>query len=135
MNERSKRRRKRNQTINIQITLLSWALELIAGGLMLIDYFFSLHDNEFWKSLYLVIDLLLCCVIIPGSYTINTEAIKEIIINEGWRKHVRDLFRFSKARVVPSQQIKMPAKERQIYNTANGSIPTISGKLYATTKC
>ena len=75
------------------MTVLSWLLETITGALVVILWFFSSHDdkheieNIFMVLLYVSVTF----IFIPASYLLNTDAIKDIIISQGWWKFIRTI--------------------------------------------
>ena len=90
------------------MTVLSWSVEFISGGLVLIDMLFSLSANKNWESIITpVIDVLLCSIIIPGTYLLKTENVKNIVFNKGWSESWREFCHMSTNRVVPIENIHL----------------------------
>ena len=92
-------RRKRNRQVNIsiQMTILTWSLELITGIISLSIYFISGH-NDSPQAANIVLVLFthfLHFIIIPSAYILNTGVIKERIFENGWLQSFRNV------RVVP----------------------------------
>ena len=86
-------RRKRNQQVNIsiQMTIMTWSLELITGIISLSIYFISGHDDGL-QTASIVLALLthfLHFIIIPYAYNLNNGLVKELILKNGWLRSLR----------------------------------------------
>ena len=81
-------RRKRNRQVNIsiQMTTLTWALELITGIVALLIYFIVAHDDSLQAANIILVLLthFLHFIIIPSAYNLNTGVVKECIMKNGW---------------------------------------------------
>ena len=91
LSDEAKINRNRRNTINIHMTCLSWLLEFIAGIIFLVCAWVYKDLTEAYLYL-LFIDNALIFVIIPSSYILNTEVIKDFIVKNGWMKPIRALF-------------------------------------------
>ena len=97
LSESARRRRNRQVNISIQMTILTWFLELITGIVALSIYFISGH-NDSPQAANIVLVLFthfLHFIIIPSAYILNTGVIKERIFENGWLQSFRNV------RVVP----------------------------------
>ena len=86
-------RRKRNRQVNIsiQMTILTWSLELITGIVNLVIYFVAGHDGSL-QAANIVLALFthfLHFIIIPSVYNLNTGVVKECILKNGWLRSLR----------------------------------------------
>ena len=93
MSEDARYKRRRKHTIGIQITAISWFLELI-GGCIIISRFLIFQkeddDKDEWTDRILALsDIFLCLIPIPLSYLLNDEAIKLAIHAKGWIRFLR----------------------------------------------
>ena len=87
LSEDYRRRRHRRYTISIQMTVISWILEMVTGIIaMVTTLFFSHHEifNTTTQTL-MFIYIFLYFVAIPGSYLLSTEVLKNLIVKRGWR--------------------------------------------------
>ena len=113
LDEASKRKRKREDLIGIQMTVLSWSVECIFGGLVLVVVLFGLSGKETWErditkgNITSAIVMLFCTIIIPGTYLLKTENMKNKVFNKGWSESLRECFHLSTNRVVPIENIQM----------------------------
>ena len=87
LSEDAKCKRRRKHTIGIQITVISWFLELV-GGCIIISRFLIFQkedDEDEWTDRILALsDIFVCLIPIPLSYLLNDEAIKLAIHAKGW---------------------------------------------------
>ena len=97
LSEESIRKRRRRNTIGIQIAFISWLLEFVAGILYICRYWMMQADlySEWGYRLFNLFDLLMCFVLIPSSYLLNNEAVKLFIHAEGWTTFFRTRFKRS----------------------------------------
>ena len=89
--ENARRKRNRQVNISIQMTILTWSLELITGIVHLALYFISGHDGNL-QAANIVLALLthfLHFIIIPSAYNLNNGVVKECILNNGWLRSLR----------------------------------------------
>ena len=75
------------------MTVLSWLLETITGALVVILWFCSSQDDihDIADILMAVLYVSVTFIFIPASYLLNTDAIKDIIISQGWWKFIRTI--------------------------------------------
>ena len=84
--EDARQNRNRRVNISIQMTFLTWSLELITGTVSLSIYFILGHDDSL-QAANTVLALLthfLHFIVIPGAYNSNNEVFKEYIFKNGW---------------------------------------------------
>ena len=89
--ENARRKRTRQVNISIQMTTMTWSLELITGMIFLSIYFISGHDDGV-QAANIILALLthfLHFIIIPSAYNLNTEVVKECIMENGWLRSLR----------------------------------------------
>ena len=89
--ENARRKRNRQVNISIQMTIMTWSLELITGIISLSIYFFSGHDDGV-QTANIVLALLthfLHFIIIPSAYNLNNGVVKECILKNGWLRSLR----------------------------------------------
>ena len=104
LSEESIRKRRRRNTIGIQITIISWFLEFFAGLINLSRYW-MMQDNqesEWTDRLFIVFDTFVFFVLVPSSYLLNNEAVKIFIAAKGWTMFILSRFRQS----IPHNQNK-----------------------------
>ena len=80
------RKRRRRNVVGIQITVVSWILEVLAGIVHMSRYLVlqSNHESEWTDRLFVMFDIFVCHVLIPVAYLLNNEAIKILIQSKGW---------------------------------------------------
>ena len=72
------------------MTTISWCLEFTTGIVaMLLRFNFT---DELVAPFLVLADACLNFIVIPGSYILNNEATKQLIIAEGWRKWFTNFF-------------------------------------------
>lgn len=81
--------RRRRQTVNIQITFLSWVLEFIAGNLIITV---AIWGNKRFHQLYKLLDICLGFVVIPCTFILNRDVTKRIIVLGNWYQGLRSIF-------------------------------------------
>ena len=92
LSEDAKCKRRRKHTIGIQITVISWFLELIGGCIIITRFliFQNEDDEDEWTDRILALsDIFVCLIPIPLSYLLNDEAIKLAIQAKGWIRFLR----------------------------------------------
>ena len=79
-------KRRRRNTIGIQITFISWMLEFVAGIAYIARYvMLQRNQDDAWTDrLFAIFDFFVCLILIPGSYLLNDEATKLMIHAQGW---------------------------------------------------
>ena len=89
LNDNAKRSRKHTQTVNIQMSVMTWLMEFITGCLLMIN--FTMSDNITIIIIISLFDVIMTFVVIPGAYILNTEVMKSKIIQNGWFRSLRTL--------------------------------------------
>ena len=90
-------RRERRGTINIQMTMLAWSLELISSILLFISVFaiftkVDTHKESRYEKFWIVaFDASINCIVIPLAYILNLEDNKHQIVSNGWCKGLRSI--------------------------------------------
>ena len=94
LSNEGKRYRHRRNKISLQINVISWLLEFLSGGLMMMDYLLGISDGDFyhWIYLHIALDTFLCGFLVPFTYVLNTDVIKEFVFSIGWNNTFRTLF-------------------------------------------
>ena len=82
LSDNAKRSRKHTQTVNIQMSVMTWAIEFITGCLLMMN--FTMSDNITVIVIINFIDVVMTFVLIPGAYILNTEVMKTRVIENGW---------------------------------------------------
>jgi hypothetical protein len=91
LSEESIRKRRRRNVIGIQIAVISWMLEFLAGIIYMSRYWLmqTNQDSEWTDRLFALFDVFMCHVLIPVSYLMNNEAVKMLIRAKGWTTFLR----------------------------------------------
>ena len=89
LDDNAKRRRKHTETVNIQMSVMTWLIEFITGALVIT--LFTLDDNVTMIILIALLDNIMTCMVIPGAYILNTEIMKSKIIQNGWFRSLKPL--------------------------------------------
>ena len=89
--EDARRKRNRQVNISIQMTTLTWSLELITGIVALSVYFIVAHDDSLQaaNTVLVLSTHFLHFIIIPSVYNLNTGVVKECILKNGWLRSLR----------------------------------------------
>ena len=98
LNDKAKRSRKHTQTVNIQMSVMTWLFELITGCVLMIH--FTMSDNITIIIIISLLDVIMTFVVIPRAYILNTEVMKSKIIQNGWFRSLRTLT--SSGRIQPA---------------------------------
>ena len=87
MSDDAIRKRRRKHTIGIQITVFTWMLELLYNISTVARYFIweKAPDNEWSDRMFSVFECFISFILIPGSYLLNNEAVKLLILEKGWQ--------------------------------------------------
>ena len=123
LTEEAKLKRQRTNTVNIQITFISWLLELIGGLIILPIRFIEVK----WIVRWLILsDIVVNFILIPIVYVLNNDVNKGIIVAEGWLRGFRMLMN--------RRSIVAPEQNNEEHNPGNPNlvpvpIPTISGNI------
>ena len=128
LSESSKLKRRRMNKVNLQMTVISWSLEFIAG-LVCLGVNFQIENPESSPdliSMMVIFDTCLNFIIIPSTYIFNYEVRKRAIIAEGWYIGVRGrVVSNSVGLALNNDSTKMNPSRRQ----QQTPIPTISGSI------
>ena len=96
-------KRRRRLTIGIQITIISWLLELLSGIIMFTrhsngTFLFVLSDrfdsedstinSQIHESFTAYFGAVANFILVPGSYLLNNEVVKLEILSRGWRRFI-----------------------------------------------
>ena len=125
LSESSKLKRRRMNKVNLQMTVMSWSLEFIAG-LVCLGVNFNPESSPDLISIMVIFDACLSFIIIPSTYIFNDEVRKRGIIAEGWYIGVRGHMDSNSVGPAPnndSMKMKPSRRQQQIL------IPTISGDI------
>ena len=114
------------------MTFVAWFLEFVSGFLILLQWW--LIQDEHSTYFLVLLDILLRFIVIPGSYTLNTDVIKALVVADGWCNYIWNDMPSNK--VVPSQHADMEMQKRSsLVPSALIPIPrpitTISGNIAA----
>ena len=93
LSEESIRKRRRKNTIGIQITVISWLLELLGNIIMVSRYLTWQHvdDTELSNDrIFHFFGIFVTLILLPGSYLLNSEAVKLLIAAKGWTTFARN---------------------------------------------
>ena len=125
LSESSKLKRRRTNKVNLQMTVISWSLEFIAG-LFCLGVNFNPESSPDLISIMVIFDTCLNFIIIPSTYIFNDEVRKRRIIAEGWYIGVRGrVVSNSVGLALNNDSTKMNPSRRQ----QQTPIPTISGSI------
>ena len=91
LSDEAKLKRRRKTTIGIQITFISWMLELIGICITMsrLWLFQSQNSGEWTDRIFALFDFFMCLIAIPLSYLLNDETIKIAIQVKGWIAFLR----------------------------------------------
>ena len=133
LSEESRIKRNRKNTINLQMTIISWSLEFVAGLISLIivrrshllpagNVVVDSYISDYIMRVFIFFSpVFLNFILIPSSYLTNTAINKKIIIVEGWWKWLTKIF--SPERVSPTQN-EAQEENRNPVAISNHSIAT-----------
>ena len=125
LSESSKLKRRRMNKVNLQMTVMSWSLEFIAG-LVCLGVNFNPESSPDLISIMVIFDACLSFIIIPSTYIFNDEVRKRGIIAEGWYLGIRGrVVSNSVGLTSNNDSIKMKPRSRQ----QQIPIRTISGDI------
>ena len=128
LSESSKLKRRRMNKVNLQMTVISWSLEFIAG-LVCLGVNFQIENpesNPDLISMMVIFDTCLNFIIIPSTYIFNDEVRKRGIIKEGWYMEVRG---WMDSNSVGPASNNNSMKMKPIQSKQKIPIPTISGDI------
>ena len=129
MSEERRTLRKRRHLVNLQITFVSWCLELAMGLLILLRMFifWATGMEMVYVQHYLrYLDCVLNFIAIPSIYVINNEVTKRIIVLENWFQGIRNVLgRYNRVEP-PTNSVPMAA--RTIQQKDQSTVNKNSGK-------
>ena len=115
--------------------MFTWALEFLAGVTVLVIYVVLgpgiggiLLSTDYGRILELVF-LCLWGIIIPSSYILKTEEVKNKIINNPMVYPFRNILQVLNARITPVVELEMGANQQPVNNIRHQPIPTISANV------
>ena len=120
LSKQSRRRREQLDTVNIQITFMSWLLEFISGWFIIVAI---LSTSETLRSYLAFADFTINFILIPGIYVMNNQVTKRIIAFESYLNGFRNIIHSANGHSTDNG-IQGPAI---VYNFR--PIPTISGNI------
>lgn len=110
--------------VNVQMTVFSWCLEFLAGAIAVTGLFFNK------LMICVAFDICLNFVLIPGSYMLNNQVNKTLIIADGWCQVIKNTFCLRCTRKVESAQVgDIESSNKQ--KVVPQPIPSISGNIVA----
>ena len=129
LSEESKIKRHRTKIINLQMTIISWALEFVTGLtslIYLVGYWLSavnvVVDFDYsMRILFVFLPVVLNFIIIPSSYLLHTEICKAFVIAHGWCRGFTNIF--FRERITPLQNAGQVLDRNQVA-TFNHTVAT-----------
>ena len=117
----------------MQTTTISWALEFLAGFILILTYILVEERDEFTDFMILLPVVFLNFILIPSSYLMILERYKQQIVEHGWIESFRILVR-NRNSVNPSQNedLELQPISRStlsVKKTHKKPIRTISGEI------
>ena len=129
----------------MQTTTMSWALEFLAGFILILTYILVEERDEFTDFMILLPVVFLNFILIPSSYLMILERYKQQIVEHGWLDSFRILVRNrnsvnprilvrNRNSVNPSRNENLELQSinkstLSVKKTRNKHIRTISGKI------
>ena len=104
LSEESIRKRRRQDTISIQMTFFSWLIEGLTGAIQIL-YVYNWADNGRQYGIIFLVDLTFCSIIVPGCYLVKTESIKQKLYSQGWYKCIINSLPQQNVKVVPAHEL------------------------------
>ena len=128
----NRQRRNRKTGIGIKTTLIAWIVEVFGSLTVLLVHLSASHavmDDQRMAVMGIVwIVVFIYLVLIPGSYLLSTDEIRESILEQGWFSSFGKLSNSVEVAPCPN----MPLDVENNNNESNGtgeevlSIPTVS---------
>ena len=106
LSEESERKRQKQDTISLQITILAWSVEFIAGIITIFIFLMSTRLDDYTES-FVSVDYILSTIVTPACYLIKTENVRRMLYSLGWNKFFLDLFPHRNFRVAQAQDVEM----------------------------
>ena len=101
LSDNAKRSRKHTQTVNIQMSVITWLIEFITGCLLMMN--FTMSDNITIIIIISFFDVVMTFVLIPGAYILNTEVVKTRVIENGWFRSLRSVSTSGRMEIVENE--------------------------------
>ena len=80
----TKNRRNRQITLNIQIPILSWLVELLGFLVSALDIFILGHENAMITMTLQTLSMIFYAILVPGTIVVNSLDFKDDIIESQW---------------------------------------------------
>jgi hypothetical protein len=84
LSDSSKARRHRRNVVNLQITFLTWLIEVFGFLLIFLGTFILGHENNVVNSSMQLLTMIIYFNILPCIFLINDSAVKAQIIESNW---------------------------------------------------
>lgn len=143
LSEENIRNRNRRNIINLHMTIISWSLEFISGGITMCYYLLSIDGKDSGWTMLMPLEMFLYSILISGSYLLRSESVKETIISKGWFApfiyFFQTIFEYlifvdscccspTVTLVEEIDMLEMP-NANPMRHSVHPSIPTISGRI------
>ena len=92
LTEKSKNRRNRNITLNLQIAVLGWLVEVVGFLTCVIGVYILGHGNSVVTMTLHTLAMTIYAIVLPCSILINSEEVKEYIFSSQWYSNFIDKF-------------------------------------------
>ena len=92
LTEKSKTRRNRNITLNLQIAVLGWLVEVFGFLTCVIGVYILGHGNSVVTMTLHTLAMTIYAIVLPCSILINSEEVKEYIFSSQWYSNFIDRF-------------------------------------------
>ena len=100
------KRRSRQTKIGIQTSIMAWIVELL--GIMTVTLLYNFSGNDPFKNQWMLcIVTSIYFVLIPGSYLLATDRLRESILNQGWRNSFETPPHSARVAPVPNPPIEL----------------------------
>ena len=88
----SKNRRSRRIVLNVQITFLSWLVELIGFLTFVVGAYILGHENGTVTLIMQTFTMILYAILLPSSVLVNSTEVKDYIAESTWWFRLINLF-------------------------------------------
>ena len=106
LSEACTKRRNRQAVIGIQTSIIAWIVELAGSMTIILIYNFS--ENVALTSHWMVCTVIsIYFILIPGSYLLATDRLRESILNQGWRNSFKTPPHSARVSPVPNPPIEL----------------------------
>ena len=100
LSDKTKARRRKLTNVNIKVTFIMWAIELV-GSLLLILITTIFGHGQIGAATAGIFIFAFYFVILPFCYLVNSSDIKYAIVDDGWIRTVRGIFNRTNIQVLP----------------------------------